>query len=120
MISLFSISVEEVLQLKSFLFAIHFYGRSRNFERFNWDFLKFKSVGIGKLYKLAAKLVYHYYIPKMPDIETSDSGGNKSLTVIKFMELVSFLFKIRDFLTIKRGLNIKYKFHYISFFFFLL
>lgn len=48
------------------------------------------SVWIRKFRKLAAKLVYHYYIPKMPEIE-SDSGGNKSLTVIKFMELVSFL-----------------------------
>lgn len=49
--------------------------------------LRRKSVVQRNRFKLAAKLVYHYYIPKMPDIQ-HESGANTNLLVIKFMEMV--------------------------------
>lgn len=61
----------------------------KNFpDSFSSCCFKSESVVRGNRFKLAAKLVYHYYIPKMPDIE-HDSGRNRNLLVIKFMEMVS-------------------------------
>lgn len=42
-------------------------------------------------FKLAAKLVYHYYIPKMPDNQ-HESERNRNLLVIKFIEMVRVVF----------------------------